>query len=368
MDELKPCAPFAQTIEQTAMGTITTLETTIGVSHSDTITHQGQCLFATTVYTGDGIYDKVYTVMDTDGSTQSYAENEGILPTLFHSPAGETYVSVSPYHPDKEQEISIPVFNRTGVVLPKPNRPFVGDYAGVSEPYAILYDVDPWSDTKPDKLLAIEFKDGHIKKKHNRKVPLPRKNKVRVANHEIHLLARDERKWLHRQIDGMANELRRRTIQPNQPYYWQILQLSFDTDSYILSLQGESLSALAVEVITPDGSCTSRNLIDIDDELFNTWPPVEIAAGTYAVRFNTEFGNGWFTLKDGELLEFFYSKGVQGYRNLLTGEVWELNEGNLIISGLVKTVDHAYAVVCYPRTADDVKNKRLVVLNRQLSR
>ena len=367
MDELKPCAPFAQTIEQTAMGTITTLDTKIGVSHSDTITHGEQCLFAADVYTGNGIYDKVYTVVDTDGSTQSYAENEGILPTFFHSPAGDTHVSVSPYHPDKELEVSIPVFNRTDVELPKPNRPFVGGYAGVSAPYAILYDVDPWSDTKPDKLLAIEFKDGRIKKKHNRKVPLPRKNKIRVANHEIHLLARDEREWLHRQIDGMANELRSRTIRPNQPYYWQILHLSFNTDSYILTLQGESLSALAVEVITPAGDCTSRNLINIDDELFNTWPPVEIATGTYAVRFNTEVGNGWFTIKDGELLEFFYSKGVQGFQNLLTGDVWEMNEKDLVISGLAKTTAGAYAVVCYPRTEGKKKNKRMVVLNRHLS-
>ena len=225
MDELKSCTPFAQTIEQTAMGTTTVLETTIGVSHSDTITHQGQCLFATNVYTGDGIYDKIYTVVDTTGNTQSYTEEEGILPTFFHSPTGETYVSVSPYHPDKELEISIPVFNRTGVELPKPNRPFVGDYAGASTPYAILYDVDPWSDTKPDKLLAIEFKDGYIKKKHNRKVPLPRNNKVAVANGEIHLLARDGGGWLHRQIDAMGNEVRSRLIQPNQPYYWQAIQL-----------------------------------------------------------------------------------------------------------------------------------------------
>ena len=120
-------------------------------------------------------------------------------------------------------------------------------------------------------------------------------------------------------------------------------------------------------MVAPNGRCTSRKLFTLEDELFNTWPPVEIAAGTYAVRFNTEFGNGWFTVKDGELLELFYSKGVEGYRNLLTGEVWEMNENDLIISGLVKTAENAYAVVCYPRTADDVTNKRLVVLNRQLS-
>ena len=200
------------------MGTITTLETAIGVSPSETLTHRGECLFAATVYTGSGIYDMVYTVIDTTGNAQSYAEEEGILPAFFHSPAGETYVSVSPYHPHKEQEVCIPVVNRTGMELPQPNRPFVGDYIGVSDPYTILYEVDSWSDTKPDKLL-----------------------------------------------------------------------------------------------------------------------------------------------------EFFYSKGTQGYHNLLTGEIWEMNEKDLVISGLVKTADHAYAVVCYPRTPDDVTNKQIIVLNRQLS-
>ena len=367
MDELKPCTPFVETIEQTPQGTITTLDTKIGVSHSETITHQEKCLFATNVYTGDGIYDKVYTVVGANGSTQSYAETEGILPTFFHSPAGYTHVSVTPYHPDKEQEVSIPVFERTDVELPKPNRPFVGDYVGVSDPYAILYAVDIWSDTKPDKLLAIEFKDGRIKKKHNRKIPLPRNNKVAIANNEIHLLARDAGGWLHRQVDAMGNELRSRFIQPNQPYYWQALQLSFDTDSYILSAEGESLLALSIEVVAPNGDCTSRKLFTLEDELFNTWPPVKIADGTYVVRFNTELGNGWFTVKDGELLELFYSKGVEGYRNLITGEAWEINEKDLIISGLVKTANGAYAIVCYPRTEETKKNKRIVVLNRHLS-
>ena len=349
------------------MGTVTTLVAAIEVTHSDTITHQEQCLFATNVYTGNGLYDKVYTLADPTGNTQSFTEKEGILPTFFQSPTGDTYVSVSPYHPDKEQEISIPIFNRAGVELPKPNRPFLGDFAGISKSYAILYNVDSWSDTKPDKLLAIEFKDGRIKKKHNRKVPLPRKNKVVVVNDEIHLLARTEREWLHRQIDAMGNEIRSRLIQPKQPYYWQALQLSFEADSYVLTPEGESLSALALEVITPNGDSTSRKLIDIGDDVFNTWPPQKITENTYVIRFNTEFGNGWLTIKEGDLLEFFYSKGVQGYRNLLTDEVWELPEKDLIISGLVKTADHAYAIVCYPRTADNVKNKQLVILNRQLS-
>ena len=366
MDELQPCTPFGQSVKQTPMGTITTLTAAIGVSHSDTISHQGQCLLAANVYTADGIYDKIYTLADTNGNTQSYAESEGILPIFFHSPTGETYVSVTGYHPGKEQEISIPVFNREGVGQPKPGRPFVGSYAGLCAPYALLHDVDNWSGAKPDKLLAIEFKDGYIKKKHSRKIPLPRNNRIVVSNCEIHLLARSEQGWLHRQIDGMGNELRSRLIQPNKPYYWQALQLSFDTDSYILSVDGESLSALSIVVVGPSGDCTSHPLIDVGDDLYNTWPPVKIAEDTHVIRFNTEFGNGWFTVRRHELLEFFYSKDTPGYRNLLTGGVWAIGENAPVISGLVKTADRAYAIVCCPHTADTVKNKRLIVLNRQI--
>src|SRR5690606_12259415 len=122
------------------------------------------------IYKSDGTYHLVYTLVDTDGEIQSFVEDDGILPTLFLAPDQENYVSVVPYHLDKELEVSIPIFKREGMEQPKGNRPFTGNFIGTSNEFSIFFDVDIWSDKKPDKLLAIEFKSGAIKRKHNIKV------------------------------------------------------------------------------------------------------------------------------------------------------------------------------------------------------
>ena len=63
-------------------------------------------------------------------------------------------------------EISIPVFNRENTALPKGSKPVTRYFIGTTHNYSIFYDVDIWSDTKPDKLFAFEFKNEAIKKKH----------------------------------------------------------------------------------------------------------------------------------------------------------------------------------------------------------
>jgi len=363
MKNLEKVNPFKSTVVKTDFGTVTTLVADIGVSEKSSINFEDKTLLANYVYTKDGTYNLVYTVFDNEGKCESFVEDDGILPTLFLSPENEVYASVVPYHPDKELEISIPVFNRENTDLPKGNRPFVGKFIGTTKLFSILYDVDIWSDTKPDKLLAIEFKNGVIKKKHNVKVPLPRNNKVFIADNEIHLLASDGKVWQHRQINEMGNTIRERKIQSNQEYFWQILSLSFDKNSYILH---ESEGQISVEIISAVGKCESKELFNIEDEFFNTWKPVKIAEDIYVTQFNGEYGNGWFTIKDDQLLELFYGKEVKGYKNLLTNEVLQMENENLCISSINKTKDNAYAVVFYPMTEQGVNNKELIILNREL--
>ena len=135
MKNIDKINPFKSTIKKTEFGTLTKLVTAVGVSENGSISFGEKTLLANYVYKKGETYNLVYTIVDTDGNTESFIEDDGILPTLFLSPSQESYVSVVPYHPDKELEISIPVFNRENTELPKGNRPFVGDFIGTSNQF-----------------------------------------------------------------------------------------------------------------------------------------------------------------------------------------------------------------------------------------
>lgn len=353
---------YRSTTVHTDFGEVTTLVAEFGISEKGSISYGEKTLLANYVYAKDGTYKLVYTIVDTDGNIESFVEDDGILPVLFLSPDRENYVSVQPFAPDKELETSIPVFHRENTEQPKGSRPFVGDFIGTYRQFSIFYDVDIWSDTKPDRMLAVEFENGTIKKKHNVKIPLPRDNRIYIGNQEIHLLATDGEDWLHRQIDASGNPTRERRIHPKHACFREILSLSFDGDSHILC---EENGCVSIEMISPDGTCATNRLIDLGDEFYNTWKPVKIAEDTYVTRFNGEFGNGWFTVRNGRLAEFFYNKGETGYKNLLTGEVLQPGPENLIISSLNKTEENAYAVIFYPAADRKAANKELIILNRR---
>ncbi|MDR2284806.1 MAG: hypothetical protein LBE37_16445 [Sphingobacterium sp.] len=361
MKNIDKIDPFDTTVEKTNVGVITTLLTEVEISAKDSISFGTQSLLTNYVYKENESYNLVYTAVSIDGSIESFVEEDGILPTQFLNPDGENYISLVPYHPDKELEISIPVFNRENIDLPKGNRPFVGEFIGVSNQFSIFYDIDFWSDTKPDKMLAIEFKNGELKKKHNIKVQLPRNNKIFIENNEIHLLTKEGNSWLHRQIDEKGNEIRQRRFKTSSKSILQTLSLSFDKSSYLLV---QDKGKISMEIVYENGENSRMDLIDIKDPFFNTWRPTKIAEDTFVTRFNGEFGNGWFTTKNDVLLEIFYSKGEKGYKNLLTEEVLELKRNNLVISSINKTQDNSYAVVLYPMTEGRDKNRELMVLNR----
>lgn len=281
--------PFKSTIRKTACGIVTTLAADFKISAKESISFGTKTLLANYIYDKDENYNLVYTVIDNDGIEESFVEDDGILPTLFLSPDLENYVSVVPYDPDKDLEISIPVFNRENIELPKKNRPFTGDFVGTSNQYSIFHNADMWSDTKPDKLLSIEFKSGVIKKKHNVKIALPRNNIIFIQNNEIQLLAKDKTNWIHRQIDELGNFIRERTIKPNHKFFRQILSLSFEENSYILC---EEKGTISIEIISAQNVCSTKNLIDIGDRFYNTWQPIVVAEQTFITRFNNEFGKG----------------------------------------------------------------------------
>ena len=362
MKNLDKVAPYTWSVAQGDWGTMTRLLAETAISAKDSISFADKTLLANYVYKKNGTYKLIYTTVAMDGSIENYAEDDGILPTLFLSPDQENYVSVIPYHPDKELEISIPVFHRDDVEMPKGNRPFTGHFIGTTGSHSIFHDVD-FNDKKPDKILAIEFINGKLKKKHNSKVPLPANNRIAICNKATHLLANDGSILLHREVDEKGNVTRSREIEAKDIPVLQILSASFDRDSYLLAQENDKI---IIEKIAASGASEIIELVDFSDPLFNTWQPVNIADDTFVTRFNTEFGNGWLTTQNDKLLEIFYSKGVQGYRNLLTNEVLSIPGDKLIISSISKTTERAYAVVLYPLADDTAENAELIVLNRRL--
>ena len=362
MKNLSPVQPFQANVATSSHGVLTTLTVETSLAAKESIASGEKSLLTSYVYGKDGTYQLVYTVVDRDGQAEHFAEDDGILPTLFLSPQQQAWVSIVPYHPDKELEISIPVFRREQVELPKGNRPFAGDFIGSTETAAVFHVAD-WSDTKPDKMLVMQFENGLLKKKSNLKLALPGNNKLVVNRTAIELLAHVDGDWLHRQIDEQGNELQRRTIAAKGIYAQQILALSFDADSFLLAQQEGQLVIVKVDAA---GSSTVRKLIAFEDDLFNTWRPEAIGDDMFVTRFNCEFGNGWLTTRKDQLIELYYSKDVDGYRNLVNGEVWQLPHDKLVISSINRTAHGAYAVMLYPMPGDD-RTRQLLILNRNLA-
>ena len=331
------------------------------VSHKDNIEWRDKTIVAANVYQKDQTYNVVYLIVDLEGNVEDiYLENGGIMPTLFKSPDDEPYASIVIYDPNKRLETSVPLINRQSFEETKPNKEFAGKYIGNANQSAIFHDADIFSDKKQDKILNIEFKNGKIKKRHNIKVDFPKDNKICISDNEIHLFGKDKNLYIHRQIDEFGKEIRRREI--NLDKYWcrETLLLSFEDNSYIIgNKQGE---ILLIE-IDQKGEYKAKVLIDIKDQIYNTFSPTRVGKAAFAIRYNTQFGNGWFTINSGELAEFYYGKGGKGYKNLLTNETIEIGSNNLIIEGLNKTTDNAYAVIF----SENNDNKReIIVLNKKI--
>ncbi len=367
MKNITEINPFKLSHKKTSFGVITRLQVEFGVSTKDGITFDDKTLLANYIYDKDGLYDVIYTIVDTNGNIQSFIEDEGVLPTFFLNPHNRVFVSVQPYDPDNPNrnfEINIPVFSRENTDIPKGNRPFVGEFIGVYKNFSVLHDdfSNSWDDNKPDKLQFIEFKKEKIKKKHNKKIPLPKNNRVYISNDEVHLLAHTKTGWLHRAVDEKALILKERLINVGNDSFWQILTLSFNANSYILC---QKEGKVVIKEISPKDKIRDIHLIDFHDIFYSVCKPVEISENTFVMNFTTELGNGWFTIKNNELVEFFYGKNLKGYKNLLTNEVLEMDFENLIISSIHKTTLNSYAVVFYCRTDKGDENKELLILNRE---
>jgi hypothetical protein len=115
------------------------------------------------------------------------------------------------------------------------------------------------------------------------------------------------------------------------------------------------------------GDCSYGKLYDIGDEFFGTWFPVQINKNTSVVQFTTEFGNGWLVVKEDELLELFYNKNKQGYRNLLTNEVLYIGDNDLTMSSISPSGDNKFGIIFHPRKRRKEYYNEIYILQRELT-
>ncbi|WP_306350491.1 hypothetical protein [Flavobacterium sp. '19STA2R22 D10 B1'] len=338
--------------------------TIITVENSIIIGQQMDGFIAANLYERGGSYKVVYLMIDSTGLLQDvYAESEGILPTLFKAPDQTIWVSVIPYHPDKEMEISIPLLERSSVEIPKQNRPFVGDFIGINENSSFFISNDIFSTNKPDKFLRIEFKDGKIKKKHNLKIELPSQNKAIVSNNQIHLIAQDHKKLIHRMIDDTGKTLEQRVIAVGAYNFTNPISLSFTTDTKIICTKKKSIYLIT---ITADNKVEETELLNLGHEIYNLWDGISLSDTTTLFQFTYELGNGWFIVRDQTIVECFLTKKNTEYQDLIHNTVIDLKTKNLVLSGVSKTENDAFALSFYPTSEKSEKNKTIVILNRKI--
>ena len=160
--------PFNAQHQQTALGPMIILKSPYGISFSDAISYQNKPIISCNYYTdSDGYSYKVsYIMLDSDLQDYTfYIENDGILPTFFINPDGKLYTSIEVYHPDKDDLIiMLPCFERDNITYPKPKKMLPSDYIGIFHNFAMFKYVNIFSTKQLDKLVAVEFKDGELKK------------------------------------------------------------------------------------------------------------------------------------------------------------------------------------------------------------
>jgi len=329
-------------------GALTTIHHPAGLSDASAqIAKDSQTIVALKLYEKNETYRTIYALINTQGETTDILhETAGIMPALFFSPTGELWVSVTPYHPDKELEITIPFRNRAANPDPKPNRPFVGDYAGTTDTCALFHSEDIFSDTKPDKLLRIDFKDGKLKAKKNFKIPLPKGNAPLIQDNQLHLFRYfGINGILHRTLDMDATVLSEQTMPlPDADYsHFKIYKIENDRYYYFAFRENQ----VCAGNVTPDGKKTEE-IIKTGIEMFNLFKPVPLGKNTFLFQFNYETGNGWAVVQN-DRIKHLYTGGSDGYKDHITSETVPLR-GDLILSGISAPAGDTYSIVFYPNT------------------
>lgn len=365
--------PFNTQYQQTALGPMIILKSPYGISSPEAISYQNKSIISCNYYTNsDGYsYKVIYIMLDSDLQNYTfYIESDGYLPTFFINPDGKLYTSIEVYHPDKYGLITmLPCFERDNITYPKPKKMLPSDYIGIFHNFAMFKYVNIFSTKQLDKLVAVEFKDGELKKTYTSKIPLPKYNvfSINNDNQQIHIIAKDEENcWLHRKIDEKGKVLQSRSIDITCDHYPScILNLSFEESSYVVSYGEDGIFYLIT--ITSQGEAIRDKLFDINCCIYSVWEPVKIANEIFVIYFTTERGNGWITLRNNKVIEAFQQQQAGKFNNLLTNENIVLAKEELLISDVISCQNNSYTIVFYGDQQDSSKHSStLFILNRTL--
>ncbi|MDR0229555.1 MAG: hypothetical protein LBI72_10925 [Flavobacteriaceae bacterium] len=353
--------------KQTSFGLITTLEVPGALNFKSSCWNAEGLLLAYYLADEQQIDNKnsiIYSLVTKDGTITKVNSTIGTLPILFSNSKGESFV----YYTQEQSLEGQAVVEAVKTKEPKEGKvttldSFQGHFVGCTESSSIFYHVDIWQENQKDIITILAFDKENNIKQNQYTIPLPKANKVFVANGEIHLITEMEEGWLHRQINEAGEELKRRILDFDFPFVHEALSLSFDETSYLLCEENGEIGIVEIEA---NGDCLYTDLFNIGDEFFGTWHPQVNGEGKVAVQFTTEFGNGWLTIEKDELLELFYNKNKKGYKNLLTKETLEIDTNDLVLGAINKVDANAFSFVFYPRTSRKETYSKMFILQHNI--
>lgn len=333
-----------------------------GFSYKQSIATGDHLLLVFYAYKKNGTYDVIYAEMSTEGNiTKVFQEQEGILPTLFYAPGGAVWAVLSPHHPDKELEIFLPVYGRSGVTPLKPGKPFPGDFAGVIHDKVICWNEDVFSDKKPDKVQLLHFEQGAVKKKSDFKVEMPKGNKPFVAHEKIHLFSWEDEGLLFRVMDIDGRILSKRSI-AFYPEHFQVLSVA--PDGAVSLFYTDAGGVLGICDVSADGAVAATPLLTTGLDIFSTWRAVWLDSDTFLITFTHEDGNGWAVIRGKAVAECFVQDKEAGiYKDTVSGKIVYLHDQPLVLWDAVKQAEGRYMLSFYPAMDDD-DGKEIILLQR----
>lgn len=353
----------SQPLENGQLTTIRPAGDYTGFSFKQSISQGDDTWLVFYAYNSKGSYHVIYAVMNASGNIGAVLhEPEGILPTLFHAPGGALWVTLTPYHPDKEQEVFLPVAERANFTPLKPGRQFPGDFIGTIENSALCWQQETFSDKKPDKLLLLQYKDGNVQKKKELKIEQPNRNKPLVAQGKVYLISWGEDGLLCRIMDleGKILSSRKLAFYPEQ---FEVLAVSEagEISLFYTDAGGE----MGVCKIAANGDVTRTAALTTGLDIYSTWPVLWLNADTFLLKFTHEEGNGWIVIRNNTAVECFVQGKSDGlFTDLVSNKNIRLHDKALILWDAVKLGEHRYALSFYPspENARDTKGANAIFI------
>lgn len=352
--------------ETTPFGLITTIKTLFALYAVDSCWSKKGVLLVNYILENENesISSRlVYTFIDERGEIKEIIGGNDKLPILFISPKKENCVLLQQERSEQLCVFSVNDALKKEQLMHQEKLDSIR-FAGIVKSNSIFYGVDIWNENREDVLFSINFQDDKVQSEVFQKIPFPKGNKISVRQDEIHLITEVESGWLHRQLDEEGKELKERILDFDLPFVHEALILSFTSNSYLLTEENGEIGIVEIDLM---GDCSYGKLYDIGDEFFGTWFPVQINKNTSVVQFTTEFGNGWLVVKEDELLELFYNKNKQGYRNLLTNEVLYIGDNDLTMSSISPSGDNKFGIIFHPRKRRKEYYNEIYILQRELT-